>query len=146
MAQATDGSHFIVTNQVANAGAIAMESTLQLARRISAEEKIDIDEPQFFSISIDNVMAFINVHRLSRDAKNGAFCFHMNHLQRYFLDVDGLKAVDQAIKNILDYDVNKRLAKICGELDIYGERIAEMAIIDKGSLASDSLPEEQHQQ
>lgn len=43
----------------------------------------------------------------------------MRHLLRYFLDVDGLKAVDQTVKNILYYSVSKRLAKICEELDIY---------------------------
>ena len=96
-AQATGGTHFIATNQVANAGAVAMAGTLQFVRKSSAEEKIDFDEPQFFSISIDNVMAFINVHWLSRDAKNGTFCFHMKHLQSYLLDVDGLKAVDRAL-------------------------------------------------
>ena len=139
-AQATGGTHFIALNQVANAGAVAIEGTLQLARKISAENKIDCDEPQFYSMSIDNVMAFIYVHWLNRDAKNGAFSFHMKHLQRYFLDVDGLKAVDRAIKNILNYGVNERLARICGELNIYWE------IISKGNLASDSLPKEHQKQ
>ena len=35
--QATGGTHFVATNQAANAGAIAMEGTLQLTRKISAE-------------------------------------------------------------------------------------------------------------
>ena len=60
--QAGGGTHFIATNQLANAGAIAMEGILQLARRISAEENIDFDEPQFFSLSIDHSMANVNVH------------------------------------------------------------------------------------
>lgn len=45
--QATVGTHFIATNQVTNAGAIAMEGTLQLAQSISSEENLDFDEPQF---------------------------------------------------------------------------------------------------
>ena len=120
--QATGGTHFIATNQVANVGAVAMAGTLQFAQQVSAEEKIDFDEPQFFSISIDKVIAFIKVHWLSREAKNRAFCCHMKHLQSQLLDVDGLKAVDRAIKNILNYGVNERLAKICGDLDMYGEK------------------------
>ena len=47
-AQATGGTHFVATNQAANAGAVAMEGTLQLTRKITAENQIDFDEPQFF--------------------------------------------------------------------------------------------------
>lgn len=66
-------------------------------------------------------MACINVHWMTRDATNGAFCFHMKHLENYVLDVNGLKAVDLAVKNILDYGLNERLAKIWGELNISGK-------------------------
>lgn len=83
-AHATGGTHLITTNQVANVvGAVAMPGTLQFTQKILAEDKIDFDAPQFYSISIDKVIAFINVHSLSRDAKNGAFFFHMKHLQSY---------------------------------------------------------------
>lgn len=91
-------------------------------------------------MSIDNEMAAINVHWLSRNGRNGAFCFHMDRLQRYFLDANGLKAVNRAITKILSWGVNKRLARICRELNIYRD------IINKGNLASNSLPKEQQQQ
>ncbi len=55
-AQASGETHFIATNQVANAGAVAMGVTLESARRISAEGNIDFNEPQFFSISIDHIL------------------------------------------------------------------------------------------
>lgn len=129
-AQSAGGTHFVASNRAANASAVAMVGTLELAQRILAEEEIDLDQPQFFSISIDYAMAYINAHWLSRDIENGAFCFHMRHLQRYFLDVDGLKAVNLAAKNILHYGVNTRLTKICGDLDIYLQKIKEKAIID----------------
>ena len=64
----------------------------------------------------------------------------MDRLQRYFLDANGLKAVNRAITNILSWGVNKRLARICRELNIYRD------IINKGNLASNSLPKEQQQQ
>lgn len=95
-----------------------LPSTLELARRISAEDNIDFNEPQFFSICLDHAVAYINVHWLSRN-ESGAFCYHMRHLLGYILDVDGLKAVDQAVKNILDYGVGKRVARICEDLDMY---------------------------
>lgn len=70
----------------------------------------------------------------------------MKLLLSYVLDVAGLKAVERAIRNILNYGANERLVRICGELDLYAKKIEEMAIIDKGNLESDSLPEKQQQQ
>lgn len=145
--QAASGTHFTATNQLANAGAVAMEGTLQLARRISAGGNIDFDQPQFFSLSIDHSTANVNVHWLSRNDENGAFCFNMKHLLQRFLDADGLKAVDRAVKGILHYGVNKRLKKIQRELDTFAQNtLKEKAIIKKGNLASGAPPEEQGQQ
>lgn len=145
-AQAKGGTHFVATNQAANAGAVAMQGTLELARRISTEEKVDFDQPQFFSISIDHAVANIHIHWLSRNAGNGAFCFHMGQLQRHLLDVDGLKAINLAVRGILQYGANERLAKIGEELDIFSQKVNEKAIIGQGNLASDLLPGEQQQQ
>lgn len=139
--QETGGTHFVATNQAANAGAVAMKGIPELARRISAEGKIDFSEPQFFSISIDHATVYINVHWLSKDAESGAYCFHMRHLQRYFLDVDGLKAVDLAVKNILHYGANKRLLRIRQQLDMYAQKVDDMAPLDKAHLTSDSTSE-----
>ncbi|MCJ1343514.1 hypothetical protein MMC31_001709 [Peltigera leucophlebia] len=44
--QARGGTHFIAINQLANAGAIAMESTLQLARRISPKSNLGVNEAE----------------------------------------------------------------------------------------------------
>lgn len=137
--QATGGSHFVATNQAANAGAVAMNGALELALRISAEGNIDFDEPMFFSITIDHLTAYINVHWLSKEAESGAYCFHMRRILRYFLDVDGLKAVDRAIKNILHYGAKERLTQICGQLDMYAQKVKETAPLDKGNSAS-NLP------
>lgn len=137
--QATGGSHFVATNRAANAGAVAMNGALELALRISAEGNIDFDEPMFFSITIDHLTAYINVHWLSKEAESGAYCFHMRRILRYFLDVDGLKAVDLAIKNILHYGAKERLTQICGQLDMYAQKVKETAPLDKGNSAS-NLP------
>lgn len=78
-----------------------------------------ISEPQFFSMSIDHAMACINVHWLSEKAESGTICFHVEKLLQYFIDVDGLKAVKRAVKNILDYGVSERPQKIYEGLDAY---------------------------
>ena len=93
--QATGGTHFVATNQTVTAGAVAMKAALKLALRIPAERNVDFDEPMFFSITIDHLTAYINFHWLSKGAKNGPYCFHMRRILRYFLDVDGLKAVNR---------------------------------------------------
>lgn len=143
-AQASGGTHFVATNQLAYAGAVAMEATIELARRIPAVDNINFNEPQFFSISIDHAVAYINVHWLSLN-ESGAFCFHMRQLFRYFLDVDGLKAVDRAVKNILQYGVSERLAKICEKLDMYAQKIKEAAALSRGNSAYHSpLDKQQH--
>lgn len=120
-----------------------MNGALELALRLSAEGNIDFDEPMFFSITIDHLTAYINVHWLSKEAESGAYCFHMRRILRYFLDVDGLKAVDRAIKNILHYGAKERLTKICGQLDMYAQKVKETAL-DKGNSAS-NLPSKELQ-
>lgn len=47
-ALATGGNQFVASNRAANTGAIAMQGTLELARKISAEEKINSEDPLFF--------------------------------------------------------------------------------------------------
>ena len=118
-AQATDSTHFIATNQVGTAGAVGMNSILQLARRISAEGILILTSHNSFQ----QATACINVHWPSRDAKNGALSFHIKNLFNYSLDVDGLQAVDRAIEYILNYGSNGRLAEVCGDLDPYANKI-----------------------
>ena len=142
--QATGGTHFVATNQAATAGAVAMKGVLELALRIPAEGNIDFGEPMFFSITIDHLFACINVHWLSKVAESGPYCFHMSRILRYVLDVDGLKAVNRAIKNILHYGANERLTKIRGQLDMYAQKVKETVPLDEGNSAS-NLPSEELQ-
>ena len=122
--QAKNGTHFIATNQIANTSSIAMNGSLELIRRVSEEENLDINEPQFFSLSMDHASACVNVHWLSISAENESFSFHTEGLSKHFLDdVDGLRAVRRAVKNILDYGVNDRLPMLCKALDTYRQKI-----------------------
>jgi hypothetical protein len=122
--QAKNGTHYIATNQAAGAGAAALNGNLELTRRSFGVEKLDFNEPQFFSLTMDHAYAQINVHWLSRGVQDGPFSFHVEGLSRHFLDDPiGIRAVTRAIKNILDYGADARLRKLCEALDAYREKI-----------------------
>ncbi len=56
----------------------------------------------------------------------------MRHLQRHVLDVDGLKAVDLAVKNNLHDGANKRLVRIRQQINMYAQKFKETAPLEKG--------------
>ena len=147
--QAKNGTHFVATNQIANASSIAMNGSLELTRRISGEGDLDLNEPQFFSLSMDHASACVNVHWLSTSADDGQFSFHVEGLSKHFLDdVDGLRAVRRAVKNILDYGADERLRTLCEALDAYRQQIiAEReTAISEGHRASVVQAEPQKRQ
>ncbi|KAL8861014.1 MAG: hypothetical protein Q9178_002527 [Gyalolechia marmorata] len=122
--QAKSGTHYIATNQVAGAGAVALNSNLELIRRSFGAENFDFDEPRFFSITMDHELARINVHWLSNPTEGGQYSFHVEGLSKHLLDdANSLRALRRAIKNILDYGSNARLRKLCDALDAYRERV-----------------------
>ena len=126
--QAKAGTHFIATNQAANAGSLALQGYLELIRRSFSVDDLDYNEPQFFSLIMDHETARIHVHWLGIDAEDEQFCFHVAGLSRYFLDdLDSLKAVQRAVKNILEYGADERLQTLCEALDAYRQR----AIVEK---------------
>lgn len=115
---ATDSTLYAAENQAASAGAIAMNGLLELYRHISAEADIDMDIPQYFSLTMGQRFASVNVHWLSRSAENGPISFHVGLISDYVLtDSNSLRAIHQTVKNILDYGVRKRLPRICAALD-----------------------------
>ena len=126
-ALATGGSPFEAANQVAHAGAIAMNGLLELYRRNSAEADMDFDNPQCFSLTVNNVYASVNVHWLShRAAEDGSICFNMVNISNILLtESDGLKRVHQIVRNILEYALSKRLPQICEALDKYRQNIVD---------------------
>lgn len=123
----TGGSPFEAANQVAHAGAIAMNGLLELYRRNSAEADMDFDNPQCFSLTVNNVYASVNVHWLShRAAEDGSICFNMVNLSNILLtESDGLKRVHQIVRNIVEYALSKRLPKFCEALDKYMQNILD---------------------
>lgn len=122
-ARSTFGILYVAESQVAGGGAIAMNGLLELYRRISADTDIDMDIPQYFSLTLDQKFASLHVHWLSKNAENGAVVFNMRSISTYWLESDDLKKLDQAVKNILDYGLRERLPKIREALDKYYQKI-----------------------
>jgi len=122
MSQARNGTHFVATNQVAGTGAIVLNGNLELMQR-SFGAKIDFNEPQFFSVTMDHEIVRINVHWLA-PTDSGKCGFHVEGLLKHLLDdANGLRAIIRAIKNILDHGSDARLRKLCEALDAYRERV-----------------------
>lgn len=121
--QATGGTHYTATNQVAGAGSIALYGYLELMQRSSRVQKLDINEPQFFSATIDHELMRINAHWLGGGPSEGRpYSFHVETVERYFLnEKEGVRAAMWAIQNILDYSLGGRLQGICEALDEYRE-------------------------
>lgn len=78
--QAKGGTHYIATNQVAGAGAVSLNRSLELIKRSFGVEKLNYSEPQFFSVTMGHELARINVHWLSALAEGGRHSFHVEEL------------------------------------------------------------------
>jgi hypothetical protein len=121
--QAMKGTHYVAANQVAGAGAIALNGYLELMRRISRVEELDTNQPQFFSASIDHELMRIYVHWLRGGPHEDVpYSFHVETVARYWLDsAEELRGALRAIQNIIDYSLDTRLKGICEALDAYQE-------------------------
>ena len=140
--QAKNGTHYIATNQVAGAGAIALNGNFELYKRSYEAESFDFDEPQFFSVTMDHQLACVNVHWLSTPTDGGENSFHAEGLSQHLLrDPDGLRAVTRAIKNILDYGSDARLRKLCKALDAYRGKV----ILERKAVATERNQEHEIQ-
>lgn len=82
-----------------------------------------MNEPQFFSASIDHELVRINAHWLGGGPSEGRpYSFHVEAVAKYLLNNEqGLRATMGAIQNILDYSLDRRLKGICRALDEYRE-------------------------
>ncbi|KFZ11983.1 hypothetical protein V501_04457 [Pseudogymnoascus sp. VKM F-4519 (FW-2642)] len=120
--QADNGTHYMATNQAASAGAIALNGQLELMRRAYGMVTADASAPRFFSITIDPAYAQINGHWVGcSDIGQDERCtFYVEGIARHFLDTaEGVRAVECAVENILDYSVDVLLPGICDALDAY---------------------------
>ncbi|OAP54577.1 hypothetical protein AYL99_11025 [Fonsecaea erecta] len=125
--QAENGTHYVATNQTASAGAITLNGHIDLTQRSFRMGKFDYNEPQYFSLTMDHQLACVNVHWLRAPAKGeegGQHSFHVEGLSQHLLgDVNGIRAVSRAIKNILDHGADARLRTLCEALDAYRKTV-----------------------
>ncbi|KAI4148760.1 MAG: hypothetical protein LQ340_004958 [Diploschistes diacapsis] len=124
--QAKDGSHYTAFNQAAGAGAIAMNGALELLSRGKSADDVDFDsdEPQFFSVTIDQNVGCVNVHWIGSKAESGQHTFHLENLSMHILkDAEGIRAIRRAIKNIFDHASDKRLKVLADALDEYAKKM-----------------------
>ena len=116
--QANGGTFVIATDQAGITGAVVGHWLVELARCASRLRSLDYNEPQLFSLNLDNKTAQFNIHRLSRRDQDGEFCFHVTDQPVHNLYIlDGVKTVYRLVKNIFDWAMNVRLPMICTLLD-----------------------------
>ena len=133
---AKNGTLYVATNQVAGAGAIALNGNLELLSRCSGAEIFDFDEPHFFSITMDNKIACVNVHWVGDRADGGQYSFHLEELSLHVLkDANSARALQRAIKNILDHGSTSRLQIIRNALDTYRQKVIEIREAAKAATA-----------
>ncbi|KIW39712.1 uncharacterized protein PV06_08301 [Exophiala oligosperma] len=100
--QATNGTHDIATDQAAGTGAIALSGNLELIRRSFGLEFFDYEGPLYFSISMDNELARINVHWLRAAAEGGQHSFHIEGLSKHLQnDANGIRAIPELPRTFL---------------------------------------------
>ena len=122
--QAKNGTLHVATNQAAGAGAIVMNSHLELMSRSVGLDNFDFDNPQFFSVTMDHKTACVNVHWIHNQSSttDKQYSFHLEELSEHLLkDPNGVRALRCAIKNILDYGSKERLQHLHDALDKYRE-------------------------
>lgn len=147
--QAENGTLYVATNQVASAGAIAMNANMKLQSRSFGLDSFDFDEPQFFSVTLDNILARVNVHWIRNRTDGEPHSFHLEKLSTHLLDdAHGVRSLRRAIKNILDYGSDIRLPQLCAALHAYREAVIakrETATTDKNpgdEAQSNAQPEQ----
>lgn len=74
---------------------------------------------------MDHQLACVNVHWVSLPTEGGLNSFHVEGLSQHLLnDAHGIRAVQRAVKNILDHFGDTRLRTLCQALDAYREKVA----------------------
>ena len=122
--QAKDGSIRVATNQAAGAGAISMNGVLELISRSSGLEDFDLNKALFFSVTMDQNIACVNVHWIGKKLDTNEHTFHLEELRMLPLKYDdSIQVLQRAIKNIFDYAVDPRLKLVLDALDEYRKRI-----------------------
>ena len=121
---AKDGSIRVATNQAAGAGAISMNGILELISRDFRLDDFDLNKPLFFSVTMDQTVACLNVHWIGKKPDTNQHTFHLEELKMLPLKYDdSVQVLQRAVKNIFDYAADSRLKLVLDALDGYRERV-----------------------
>ncbi|KAI4283056.1 MAG: hypothetical protein L6R38_002453 [Xanthoria sp. 2 TBL-2021] len=122
--QAKDGSIRVATNQAAGAGAVASNGFLELISRGSGLDAADPNKPLFFSVTMDQNSAYINVEWIGKTSDTNQHAFHLEELRMLPLKYgDSIQVLQRALKNIHDYAADDLLKLILHALDEYRNKI-----------------------
>ncbi len=122
-AQAAGGTHFLAANKLAKTGAVAVNNLMELARRAGSPQAFSAEEPMFFSVSMDHQTVCLNMHWTCWDKTEQQDSFQMENLMCVSIqEVEGLRAIQRAVKNILDWALRDHLPKIRALLDTCPEK------------------------
>lgn len=122
--QAKDGSIRVARNQAAGAGAIALNGILELLSCSSGLDDFYLNQPLFFSVTMDQEFAGVNAHWIGKRPDTNQYTFHLEELKMLPLKYDdSIHVLQRAIKNIFDYAAGPRLEPILEALDEYRKNI-----------------------
>ena len=129
--QAKDGSIRVATNQAAGAGAVALNGFLDLMSRDPSLAEIDIKKALFFSVTMDQNIACVNVEWVDKTPDTDQYSFHLEELSVLPLRYgDSIRVLRRVLKNIYDYALDERLKFILDLLDMYRDDITRQKDMD----------------
>ena len=135
--QANDGSIRVATNKAAGTGAVALNGILELMSRGPVLNASDLNKPLFFSVTMDQNSAYINVNWINKTPDTDQHTFHLEELRLLPLKYgDSIQVLQRALKNIHDYATDELLKLIRDALDEYRNKR-----IKKRSKASEEKPQ-----
>ena len=124
--QAKDGSIRVATNQAAGAGAVASNGFLELMSRAYSLNAVDSNKPLFFSVTMDQNSAYINVQWVGKTSDTNQHAFHLEELRMLPLKYgDSIQVLQRALKNIYDYAADDLLKLVLRALDEYRNKIKQ---------------------
>ena len=128
---AKGGNWYDGLGQVAGLGAVVMNNKLELSQETFGVETFKFNEPQFYSVTLDQRFALVNVHWVGKKPKGG-YSFNLETVSEHALrDPIATKALRRTIKNIIDDGAGTGLTELTAAIDKYIEVLDERKAKEK---------------
>lgn len=138
--QAKDGTLRVARNQAAGAGAIALNGYLELMSRGPGLDEFDLNQPLFFSVTMDQEFASVNAHWIGKNLDTNQHTFHLEELKMLTLKYDdSIHVFQRAIKNIHDYASGPHMKPILDALDEYRRKIITQRAAESTEMTRDEM-------